>query len=57
MTQHLCNYGFTTDYTWWTYHGEANRMRDEVMRQRIKDHDADTRVGDMLDDFHEPHFD
>jgi len=27
------------------------------MRQRIKDHDADTGVGDMLDDFHEPHFD
>ena len=30
MTQHLCNYGFTRDYTWWTYHGEANRMRDDV---------------------------
>ena len=57
MTQHLCNYGFTRDYTWWTYHGEANRMRDEVMRQRIKYHDVDTGVGDMLDDFHEAHFD
>ena len=30
MTQHLCNYIFTTDYTRWTYHGEGNRMRDVV---------------------------
>ena len=56
MTQHLCNYGFTRDYTQWTYHGEANRMRDEVVRQCIEDHDADAGVGDMLDDFHEAHF-
>ena len=27
------------------------------MKQRIKDHDADVGVGDMLDDFHEAHFD
>ena len=57
MTQHLCNYGFTRDYTWWTYHGEANRMRDEVMRQHIDDYNDDAGVGDMLDDFHEAHFD
>ena len=56
MTQHLCNYGFTRDYTRWTYHGDANRMRDEVVRQRIEDHDADAGVGDMLDHFHEAHF-
>ena len=41
MTHHLSNHGFTRDYTRWTYHGEANRMRDEVVRQRIEDHDAD----------------
>ena len=57
MTNHLCNYGFTRDYTRWTYHGEANRMRDEVVRQRIEEHDADAEVADMLDDFHEAHFD
>ena len=56
MTQHLCNYGFTRDCTRWTYHGEGNRMRNEVVRQRIEDHDADAGVGDMLDDFHEAHF-
>ena len=51
MTQHLCNYGFTRDYTQWTYHGEANRMRDGVVRQRIDDLDSDAGVVDMLDDF------
>ena len=56
MTHHLFNHGFTRDYTRWTYHGEANRMRDDVVRQRIQDHDADARVGYMLDDFHEAHF-
>jgi len=56
MTQHLCNYGFTRDYTRWIYHGEANRRRNEVVRQRIEDHDADAGVGDMLDDFPKAHF-
>ena len=57
MTNHLCNYGFTRNYTRWTYHGEANRMRDEAVRQRIEEHDADAGVVDMLDDFYEAHFD
>jgi hypothetical protein len=51
MTRHLFNHGFTRDYTRWTYHGEANRMRDEVVRQRIDDLDSDAGVVDMLDDF------
>ena len=56
MAQQLCKYGFTPDYTRWTFHGEAHRMRDEVVRQRIDDCDADARVGDMLHDYHEAHF-
>jgi len=32
-------------------------MRDEVVRQRIDDLDFDAGVVDMLDDFHEAHFD
>ena len=32
-------------------------MRDEVVRQCIEDCDADAGVGDMLDDYHEVHFD
>ena len=31
-------------------------MRNEVVRQRIEDHDTNAGVGDMLDDFHEAHF-
>ena len=57
MMNHLCNYGFTRNYTRWTYNGDANRMRDEIVRQRIEEHDADAGVADMLDDFHEAHFD
>jgi hypothetical protein len=56
MGKYLCKHGFTVDYTWWIYHGEADRMRDEVMRQRIEDYDADGRVGDMLNDYSEAHF-
>ena len=33
------------------------RSRDEVVRQRIEEHDADVGVADMLDDFYEGHFD
>jgi hypothetical protein len=57
MTNYLCNYGFTRDYTQWTYHGECNPMRDDAVRQHIGDHDYGAGVGDMLDDFHEAHFD
>ena len=57
MTRHLFNHGFTKDYTQWTYHGEANRMRDEIIRKRIDDLDSDAGGVDMLDDFHEAHFD
>ena len=31
-------------------------VRDEVMRQRIEDYDVDAGVGDMLNDYHEAHF-
>ena len=57
MTEHLCRYGFTTDYTQWTFHGEVNRMRDEVVKRRIEDLDSDAGVPNMLDDFHEANFD
>ena len=57
MGKHLCKNGFTADYTRWIYHGESDRVRDEVVRQRIEDYDADAGVGDMLNDYHEAHFD
>ena len=52
MGKHLCKNGFTADYTRWIYYGEA-----EVMRQCIEDCDADVGVGDMLNRYHEAHFD
>ena len=57
MGKHLCKNRVMTNYTRWIYHGEADRMRDKVVRQRIEDYDADAGVGDMLNDYHEAHFD
>ncbi|XP_072147892.1 uncharacterized protein [Setaria viridis] len=53
MGKHLVRHGFTPDYTIWIYHGEFDRGRDEVIRQRIEQYDDDAGVGDMLDDYHE----
>jgi hypothetical protein len=56
MGRHLLKNGFTTDYTWWVWHGEADHMREEVVRPRVEDYDADARVGNMLNDYHEAQF-
>ena len=56
MSMHLGKYGLTPGYTRWTFHGEADRLRDEVVRQHIDDCDADGGVGDMLHDYLEAHF-
>ena len=55
MGTHLAKNGFTPNYTRWTLHGEVDRTRREVVRQRIADYDSDAGVGDMLDDYHEAH--
>ncbi|XP_072147947.1 uncharacterized protein [Setaria viridis] len=57
MGKYLVKNGFTLDYTRWIYHGEADRGRDEVLRQRIEEYDDDAGVGDMLNDYHEAQFD
>jgi hypothetical protein len=41
MVEHICKNGFTTYYTRWIFHGEAHRMREEVVRQRVEDYDAE----------------
>jgi hypothetical protein len=56
MGKHLCKFGFTADYTRWIYHDETDHMREEVVRPRVEDYDADGGVGDMLNDYHEAHF-
>jgi hypothetical protein len=53
MGKHLFKNGFTPDYTRWVHHGESHRMREEVVRPRVEDFDADAEVADMLGDFHE----
>ena len=57
MGKHLVKNGFTPDYTRWVHHGEAHRMREEVVRPRVEAFDADAGVADMLDDFHHGQFD
>ena len=57
MGKHLVKYGFKPDYYRWTCHGEAVRVRERVVRQRVQEFDADGGVGDMLDDFEEARFD
>ena len=56
MGEHLWKNGFTVDYTRWVYHGEADRMREEVVRPRVEDYDAEARVVDMLNDYHKAQF-
>jgi hypothetical protein len=41
------------DYTWWIFCGEVRRTREEVVRQRVDDYDADVGVADMVNDYHE----
>jgi hypothetical protein len=56
MVEHIWKTGFTSDYTRWIFHGEAQCTWEEVVRQRIEDYDADARVADMLNDYHEAQF-
>jgi len=56
MGEHLGRNGFISGYTRWIYHGEADHMREEVVRARVEDYDADAGVADMLNDYHEAQF-
>ena len=50
MIKHLQKFGFTPNYTVWTFHGEsAQRARAEVGRRRIDEHG--TGIEDMVQDF------
>jgi hypothetical protein len=53
MVEHIWKNGFTPGYTRWIFHCEAHRMREEVLRQRVEDYDADAGVADMLNDYQE----
>jgi hypothetical protein len=40
----------------WIHHGEANRIREEVVRPRLKAFDDDAEIANMLDDTHQAQF-
>jgi hypothetical protein len=56
MGRHLVLNGYTPNYYQWIYHGEADRMKSEVVRPRLEAFDDDAGVADMLDDTHQAHF-
>jgi hypothetical protein len=56
MVEHILKNEFTPDCTRWIFHGEAHRTREEEVRQRVEDYDADAGVADMLNDYHEAQF-
>lgn len=56
MGLHLFNNGWTQNYHVWTYHGEVQRVREEVVRQRLEACDDDAGVADWLDDVQQAQF-
>jgi hypothetical protein len=56
MVEHIWKNGFMSGYTRWIFHGEAHRTREEVLRQRVEDYDADVGVADMLNDYQEAQY-
>jgi hypothetical protein len=56
MGKHIVWYGFTLGYHLWIHHGEAHRMREEVVRPRLEAFNDDAGIADMLDDTHQAQF-
>jgi hypothetical protein len=56
MGRHIMKSGFTPGYHRWIHHGEADRIREEVMRPRLEAFDDDAEVADMMDDYHQAQF-
>ena len=56
MGKHIVKFGFTPGYHRWIHHGEADRIREEVVRPRLEAFDDDAGVADMLDDTHQAQF-
>jgi len=56
MGKHLVYHGYTPGYHRWIYHGEADRIREEVVRPCLEPFDDDAGVADMIDDAHQAQF-
>ena len=52
----LYKHGFVANYTRWIYHGEGDRIREEVVRPRLEEYDGDAGMADMMADFHDARF-
>jgi hypothetical protein len=52
----LYKYGFTPNYTCWIHHGEADCIREEVVRPRLETFVGDAGVADWMDNFQEARF-
>jgi hypothetical protein len=47
--KHLLKFGFMPNYTRWVFHGEAQCLREEVVRPHLEDFDAGAGVANMLE--------
>ena len=53
MGKHIVKFGFTPGYHRWIHHGEADHIREEVVRPWLEAFDDNAGVADMLDDTHQ----
>ena len=56
VVRDLYKHGFVANYTRWIYHGEGDRIREEVVRPRLEEYDGDAGMADMMADFHDARF-
>jgi len=56
VVRDLYKHGFVANYTRWIYHGEGDRIREEVVRPRLEEYDGDAGMADMMADFHDAWF-
>jgi hypothetical protein len=50
------HHGYTPGCYRWIHHGEADRIREEVVRPCLEAFDDDAEVADMLDNAHQAQF-
>ena len=56
MGRDLYKHGFVPNYSRWIFHGEVDRIREDVVRPLLEEYDADAGMADMMADFHDARF-
>jgi hypothetical protein len=56
MVKDLYKHGFVPNYTRWIFHGESERIREDVVRPLLEQYDGDAGMADMMEDFHDARF-